>query len=303
MENKFFQRQFTQLNNQNAGLTISDKTYVLEDYVAYDKPVLYVNQHGHYVVHSKYKSPEWLFKRYTSCYSHLYIIENTKDLLSAIRYHFVDFDLRRESPNYVIFWDLFDIRNSYKSLFAHQEFHGTFMDYRLVIRKSTKTSLFDVSLVCIICAVHIPQGLVTDPVTPPTVSNIHQVQKQVHSNHFGLQELACFLCMLTFNDTKLDYRLQPLYLVMAGLTNISIFYLWDEFNFTSLTTMTHTYYVRPESIQRHILDRRYPSFIMSISHAYEFEYKMFTVVHKSLLAPSGLTGLVSPLYLSTPHPE
>lgn len=274
----------------------SSKTYITQSYTKCNEPIMYSTQFGNLVNYEDYESPDWLFKKHTTCYSHLYVVEDAADLQQVIRCEFVKFDLKRENPRYVIMWDLSKSHRNYRTLFKRQEFYRTFMDYRLLIRTNRFTSIHDVSLVCIVCPWHFPERLI-NPLSPATDGNIKRNWKALHSNHFRYRELSCFGCETPedYNLLKERYRKDSIHWVISLLTNITISYTDMGWMYDSLGTMTSRVYLTPIIARDYILEARSPTCIMSPAFAMSDAYKMFTVARKSLFINATLTDLFAAL--------
>lgn len=212
----------------------------------------------------------------------------------------MDFDLRKENPNYVIIWDLVGHEKKYKELFSLQEFYRTFMDYRLVIKPNLPSSLYDVTLVCIVCPWWFPDRIISEPVTPAIKENIHTSWKVLHTNHFTMKELSCYACVQPHDYHRLKYRnrIDSFHWHIAKFTNISLAYFEDGISFETLASLTHCVYLTPEVAHHFILRTRSPSNTISSSLTNNQAYKIFTVARKSLLLTPGIRELLASLNLT-----
>lgn len=165
--------------------------------------------------------PDWLQKRHNGCSAHLYFIQNEWNLRDAVVYHFIDFNLKKESPNFIIFWNIGDALINYGKYFKYQEFYGTFTDYRIWIDKQTSGFDYAVSLVCIICVYKANTKLVY-PVHPSRLSKITEIWNKLHSDHYGYIEFACDNCLVPRPYQK--SRKQTLEETIQRLFNASLVY-------------------------------------------------------------------------------
>lgn len=85
-------------------------------------------------------------------FTHLYIITKQRDLEQAIQFQFVYFTMRRVLPEFILFWSNSHLNAiNWKVEFRHPVFSKSFMDYRFLITKETKTVSYKLWLICSVC--------------------------------------------------------------------------------------------------------------------------------------------------------
>lgn len=240
-------------------------------------------------------SPSPPQKRYSTCYSHLYLIRNELDLRTAISYHFVDFDLKQESPRLIIFWDASSAPIPWKLHFWRQEFYASFMDYRLYIRQDPITKTFNVQLICIICvSLHSSNSrkkYFYDIPSPPSPSNIHKLWYTVHQNHYG-EHVQCMACDIKY---KSNFRSMVLVRVLKAMFNITYVQTYTSrvynkyYGFVVLSASENEGQVG--SILLNMMSPRYHATSYGYGSKY---YQMFSVAPTKLLTHKGWLTMITP---------
>lgn len=270
------------------------KSYLVEFYVTNPPTLLNSTSLGKVTALSEYKRPNWLLKRHTACYAHLYFIQFKIDIQNAIGFHFVDFDLRLSNPNYVLIWNLGASENDFREAFAEQEFHTTFMDYRIFITKVSLESMFEAGLICMVCLGHNQERDIEFAVNFRTKETVHSAWKDLHRDHFR-REIFCLECQSPNNKYT------------AWKDSIQEFIAFN-FNGTLETSsrrryeiramMMYNIYLSPFTTDYYFLIRNYPSFVLSPAFWLSNEYKLMTIVHKSLFVSSGWWSFFEPFHKS-----
>lgn len=142
----------------------------------------YIGLEGTLYHFENYTKTDWILRRYTSCLAHLYFIESNLELATAVKYHFVDFDLRLESPRFIVFQDNSDSILRWRENFGLHQFYNRFMDIRIYIKGHR------VGLICIFCSV--PSLNLSFAVFPKisliTKENVDSTWLYINTNHHGL---------------------------------------------------------------------------------------------------------------------
>lgn len=110
------------------------------------------NNYVEYVGIENYGEPFWLHSRHTTCFAHMYILTSTKDAQVAITSHFIHFDLTKESPHFVIFWE-YSKHIEMREYTRMKQFAGSFMDYRILITRGKLSGQYEVNLMSMIYSV------------------------------------------------------------------------------------------------------------------------------------------------------
>lgn len=93
----------------------------------------------------------WQPKRHKLCYSHLYLVQSEFEATLAVTSHFTVFELKRDYPHFIIFWDEGHSDIRWRKIVILEEFHRNFADNRILIGNLPNSDITDIKLVCIHC--------------------------------------------------------------------------------------------------------------------------------------------------------
>lgn len=245
---------------------------------------------------ANYTKPIRLLQKYNLCYIHLYLIDTEKQYATALTYHFIDLDLRRERPKFVIFWDLCEVKLNLRVYSGLRTFSAIFSDYRIYIRFDPEKQGFNVSLLCVICWHTSSNKTVEVPLLNSTETFIHNLWKTLHTNHKNIRRLTCHTCLQLlpkYNEGK-----DPIYDVIAKIFNVTLKHgYWFYYQNNGYMSGNDIYFT-PYKIEQMFLARRSPSYTIIPSFLKTFDYKLVTVVLKSTMTRLGWTAIFSPFHKS-----
>lgn len=237
--------------------------------------------------------PFWIYSNLQRrCWVHLYFIESQEELDIAIDYNFVDFDLRREEPRYIIFWNIATDSNSifWSKAFLSQNFYSHFQDTRLVIQKENGAE--HLSMVCIICSLLGSPVLHSLP-EQPSEGTIRSMWRELHRNLHQMT-LPCVYC--DYYKESLDTR-NDLIGILTHLHNISITTDHDD-GIPPLGIITAFYYLDPTGISQTVYMNRSPSLFVASAAFMPVPYQLMTVAPMDILSSRGLFNALVPFQLN-----
>lgn len=238
--------------------------------------ILQPDHNGLFYENINYTKPIWLYTKHTTCYSHLYFVNSWVDMEKAVLFHFVDFDLQKDTPNYIIFWQVDDFE-IFPALFLEQEFYGAHMDYRLFVDYNYFVEEFEIRLMSTNGWVNKLTFHELSGSNFPSKAFIHSEWKSINSNHWGLGGFSCIKCAHMATNTK--HRKQSFDETLEALLNSSAILLTEIGHFMYFGSLVvHDswdvnlwYGYTPTS----------PSFGFSPNFVHGSEFQIFTVVRKS----------------------
>lgn len=216
---------------------------------------------------------------------------------AAVGFHFVDFNVRKESPHYIIFWDNANSRLSWNTQFLKEEFYNNFEDIRLYVGIPSENFERRVGLICIFCAaVNRPViDLMTEETTSPIA--IHKMWNDPHINHHGLPA--------AFNEGFLDgvSLADPLFL----LTQVQIRFnlssssknLYIDDHMRHYVSLYRYFGLASQAMLNWMLYGVSPRYKI-IQRAMRFvPMQLLTVVHKRLFKRNGWLSIFLPVQPNT----
>lgn len=235
--------------------------------------------------------PIWLFTLHSLCFSQIYFIDSENDIRTTILYYFVQAELAKLKPKYILLWDNAGPYNTnWTFYFNQQEFYGSLTDYRFHIGKETHLSLYEVKLICILCSSYEysnPELKELISIQNPTKSQINKVWKMAHSNYYGLY--IAFSCQSIGNN---ECERRDLFITVGQIFNASLYRVngiqlnMDGFISDFLPfNPGNTYQFHTQAV--------WPGFYAIGSTITQKEYCMVTVIRKSDLLKSDLNSLLS----------
>lgn len=271
-------------------------TFFVQTYTKKTDPLLICDTRGCSIHFSALLGIDWHFKRHSLCHAHLYLVESLDNLKASIMYHFIELDLLRENPLFVILWDLGVSKESYIDGFVRQEFYGSYMDYRLFITMDPYTHLFSVYLVCQFCHWVLPgsnfERLITH-IPNPTMENIHNAWHHIYRDKMLDIPITCVYCYYRPKDGRTKESLTSL---IESRLNVTMVYS-DHLIFYTLGLYFEAP-LAPSQIDLYFLRQSHPSFVALTFSWHQEDFDVLTVVRKSLLEQKGWISIFTPLHTS-----
>lgn len=243
-------------------------------------------------VHTK---PRWTLKKHNLCYAHMYMVYTIQQYKTSLNYHYVDFDLRKDRPQFIIIWDFCEERLDLREYFQWKESFLIFSDFRMYVRMKETSAAFELSLICVICWYTTDTKAILQPLLKSDVGFIHRLWKTMHTNHGQRRGLSCYGCIglpSYMNEGK-----KPLYDIVGHYFNMTIQPFHYEFDSNTGYMSNNIINFIPDSyfnIEHNFLRPRSPSFAIIPSFMKTYEYKLVTVVRKSLMTRIGWTAMFVP---------
>lgn len=235
-----------------------------------------------------YTKPIWKLTKHTTCYTHLYFLSSRRDLKKSVLFHFVDFDLRKDSPDYIVFWQVNGFPIDYE-IFDQHEFYGTHMDYRLWVSFSYLQNEIQISLLCANCWVSDEYFYRFSSSSISLQTQIHAKWKLFHSNHHRLISFSCHNCPEELSMTK--YRKQRFWEIIQTILNSTVDFSSDfEKHFGLLAFADPLEFNLPL-----VYGASSPSLMYSSSFIQSINFRIFTVVRKSVMSHIGWSAIIIPI--------
>lgn len=282
--------------NRYSDISIHDKrTYIVDSYI--DGSLGFLRRkHKKRYKYSYNDSLTWHLKKHSLCSVHLYLMEQTRDVRDAITFHFVDYDLRKEAPGFIVFWAISYSETVFEKYFQMEQFYGSFTDYRFLIARSPKSRpyhlRFELGLVCVTCQPRKGYGLFNlFPVhIRPWIHTIHTIWTRLHFRHgrHSHRRIYCKKCEFIMRYNKLQKLTMEMYLLQ--LLNAS--------NYEPHGSNHHRYEASFSSFLPHAIysskNTASPSYTFSSSFYCTYDFKMFTVARRSMMAHVGWIAVFRP---------
>lgn len=247
-----------------------------------------------------YTRPTWVLNRNVNCYGHLYFVENDNDIIYMNYFHFLDFVMRKENPQYVLIWEVNAVKLRWDYM-RSREYVNSFMDYRINIRINETTSEYNGYMMCVICTTSKAHPNLLSILTPNT--DLPNLWKNLHTKHLRNHHWVYFydwpyIKIYRFYDTGWA-RLEH---VVADRFNISQLVLYNEHNrlrsngsiSSSLRNSGNEYTTLDVFVQNVMLKSRFPTYSISTAFWSAHEYQLITVAKRSLLSRIGWTAIFIP---------
>lgn len=289
---KTMEEIYAKLNEHLNVPTYPKGTYLVDSYVNNSVRVFRTKFGKLGYEFDNYTEPTWQDKKHSVCYAHLYFIENWKDLRDAVTFHFVDFDLRLEAPTFIIFWSVNKKNKRYEKYFMRREFHGSFMDYRMLIGTS-EANVFELSIICIYCKQEKKYfAFYPFPTTQlPTKAIIHDSWKNFHFKSHQHRDIYCEMCEFIKRKGKNSKLTMAMYLMIV--LNASSYKPTGEIIYRYEASMS-SFIPKATFLAENYIS---PSFVLSPSFLRTFDFKMFTVVRKSSMLHVGWIAIFTPFQI------
>lgn len=254
----------------------------------------YKGSYGKVVILEKNVLPLWSFQKYSLCSSQIYFVDSEQDTKTIVLNYFVEMEVLKISPQYLIFWDARKTFGTpWTKYFRVAEFYGSFIDSGLLISINTDTNLLGVDLICILCGSseykNADLSLVV-PIPKPTSTNIHAIWKAKHGNYYTVPIQV--VCQMFVGGEMSECVRQDLFSTIGQQLNANVVLAYEE-KYNGYGFISDKYPLYSVNIAKFFVRSRWPNLYLTGSSASESEHWMITVVPKSLLVQSGLSSLRS----------
>lgn len=272
-------------------------TVILEPLSLHEGALPSVKRNYNEWFYKNYTSPMWIMKHHTVCNGHMYFVDTPSDIKNMNYFHFADFVLRHESPEFVLIWEVESSHLDWRQILESHEFISAFMDYRINIRKDPITLQYNAYMICIICRSQGKQLPVKQ--VPATKTELHSMWKSMHTTHVRNRHKIVFFEFHTHDGlfTKLTstrIRLEHVIPIFYNMTKILIYK--NRSHFRSHGWISYRVYETDLAgwSQELFLYSRFPAYVMSPAYIVPGDNKQITVVRKSLFSRIGWMAIFAP---------
>lgn len=250
---------------------------------------------GVYWSSDNYTKPTWIVTRNLQCSTQLYFLETKEDLFHSLAYHYVDYHLRKENPDYIIFWEIRKSQLNWSRFLRWPQFFKLYKDYRLYVNFNEKLRKYQAHLIRVFGYYGNRPTMSVETLQATKNTKIHSAWKSFHLQHNRKGSLLCYRCeqyptYVHYGKLRLKFLLRN-YFNMSYSENLRM-----DFNYHGLFASDWT--LEPGSIISTFLPYRSPSFLILPGFLSAQDYKMFTVVKKQLLRRSGWIVILAPFEIT-----